>query len=119
MAKLTGLKVGDVITQFIGPITGRNRFDTTVAPSVIVRVVGTGSVMVQETQSFNIVGIQGALNPYSKEKRPHTFVNIGLAITEASGNASRALTADAVYSAVQVVVTGVGDGYVTIETNWR
>lgn len=119
MAKLSGLAAGDVITEIIGPINSRNHFDASITPQVIVKVVGTGSVQVQETQTFDITGLPGDQNPFSKQKTPENFANVGAAINEASGQVTRTITADDTYSAIRLVVASPGDGYVTMETRWR
>lgn len=119
MAKLSGLATGDVITEIIGPINSRNRFDAGIAPQVIVKVVGSGEVQVQETQTFDITGLPGEQNPFSKQKLPQGFANVGAAINEATGLTTRGITADNTYSAIRLVVSAPGDGYVTMETRWR
>lgn len=117
MQLLKGRAVGDTIIEITGPILGRNHFNTTVAPRIIVTVVGTGSVKLQQTTTYENVSAVGGPNPVSFEKRGTGWADVG---TTASGGtpATVAITANNYWIAVRAVVVTEGEGYVLIETQW-
>lgn len=121
MAKLVGKSVGDKITEFFGPITGKNYNTsgeaTPASPSVFIQVFGTGSVQVQQTQSFFMKANNGT-NPYTWEREGTSWTNLGTPISSANGLVELTPTADTNFAAIRVIVSGTGEGTVVIQADW-
>lgn len=123
MAKLHGKSVGDTIVEFYGPIIQRN-YNTAgasspIIPTLKVMVTGTGTIQVQETQTYIPTSNPG-LNAFTTEKLPDpaSWINLGTTIDESSGLVTLTLTADNVFSAIRAIVTGIGTGRVMIQSEW-
>lgn len=116
--------VGEVITMFLGPITGRNYnvagLATPPNPAIRIKVIGTGSVQVQQTQTAIFKGNSGHnAFTYDREPNPATWANLGTAIDSGDGVVTVNPTADGTFCAVQVVVSATGTGKVIIQSDWR
>lgn len=124
MAKLRGKAVGERIVEFLGPITGRNYnvngSAAPVAPQIRVRVIGTGSVQLQEAPGgFQVSGGPG-VNSFTWEKAaiPSAWANLGPVVADTGTHVVITPTIHANWTAVRALVSTVGDGQVIIETDW-
>jgi hypothetical protein len=124
MAKLIGKNVGDVITEYYGPVIGRN-YNTSgaaapVAPAIEIKVTGTGSVQVEQSNTPMIKGNAGP-NVFTNDRiaDPTTWATLGGVIDVTSGIVSVAPTAHATFSSIRVIMAGLGDGKVVIQSIWN
>ena len=124
MAKLNGLRIGDKITEFYGPVTGRN-YNTAGAaapgaPSIIVQVFGEGSVQLEQTNTSYLKGNSGGnVFTHDREADPTTWAALGGVIDQTSGQVILTPTIDASFSAIRATLAGVGAGRVVIQSIWN
>lgn len=125
MAKLLGRAVGEQFVEILGPITGRNYnvngSAAPVPPQIRVRVVGSGTVQLQEAPGgFVIAGTGGGLNGFSYEKivNPAAWVNLGAPVSDNGTFAVLTPTIHPNWTAIRAIVTAVGAAEVIIETDW-
>lgn len=133
---LLGKDVGDVLVQFYGPHTGRNYFETSIAPQLSIQVFGADpadevEVQVNNTLEFRGTNNSGAIGskPLRGAKLEPTLGNdadwstVGSA-TVGDGLVTVALTAEDFENAIRVIVTTktngkLGDGSVAVATQWN
>lgn len=124
MARLLGKIAGDVVVEFLGVHQGRNYFATSHAPSIEVQLFGNGSVQAQNNPDFIFQGERNSgysqqlpIN-MTKVAKPTSWVNLGAAITSASGIVTLVPPVETEISFIRFIVVTPGDGYFTIATHW-
>lgn len=120
MIKLNGLNVGNVISEFRGPQIGWNYAGSNPAV-VMIRLIGTGAVKVQENSTPVMAGPPGDLNPtgLSMQPSPSGWNDVGAVVSQSSGSAEVALSAPTTgYRWVRVVVTTAGTGKIALGGRW-
>jgi len=134
MARLLGKKVGDVVTEYLGPIVGRNYYSdgvhsVLVAPTVHIQLFGdtTWALTLEENDQFvfrgeraSNYGSQAAIN-LEKIPDPTNWAAVGAAITGGT-IVTRAPTVlgnpDPVYLRLVVTTVGTGQANVAVSNHW-
>lgn len=120
MSKLIGKVVGDLLVEYIGPIEERN-FNInggSPTPTITVQLFGTGSVLIEETQT-PIIQANAGTNAFTYETRPDQTT--WAVVTTVVGNTPAItvpVTSDATFAAIRATVAAVGDGKLVIQSNW-
>ena len=133
---LLGKTVDDVLVEFYGPHTGRNYFETTIAPQLQIQVHGADpadAVIVEKNVTLEMVGTNnsnalgsapvrgGKLLP---SREAGDWVAVGAAITVGDGLVTRALPAEDFEHGIRVRIDvktdgRLGDGSVSVATQWN
>ena len=133
---LLGKDVDDILVEFYGPHTGRNYFETTVAPQLQIQVFGADpgdEVTVEKNDTLEIVGTNNSGAIGSKPVRggkllptrtPGDWAPLAVDLTVADGLVVVALPAEDFEHAVRVIITTkvlgrAGDGSVEVATQWN
>ena len=124
MAKLIGKSIGDVITEYYGPVDGRNYNTagdaTPVAPAIDIQVFGTGSVQVQQNNTrINKPNAGPNQFTYDSVGDPTTWVALGAVVNVSSGIVTVVPTVDSVFSSIRVVLVTTGEGRVIVQSIWN
>lgn len=123
MAKLIGKAVGNTLVEFLGPIEGRNYnvagLATANPATLELQVFGSGSIQVQESQTFIFKGNDGN-NVFTTEMEadPASWANLGAAIAATDGLVTRTLTDDLKFSAIRIIVAVAGTGRYVCQSIW-
>ena len=133
---LEGKDVDDVLVAFHGPHTGRNYFESSVAPQLSIQVFGADpgdSVIVEQNVTLRFVGTNNSNAIGSSPVRgaklnvttdPDDWVAVGGAVAVGDGLVTRVLSAEDFENGVRVrVVTKTlgrpGKGSVAVATQWN
>jgi len=124
MARLYTHKVGDVLVEFYGPVTGRNYnvsgSATPVAPVLEVEVIGNGGVQVYQSTT-PVFSAPNQINAvmFETDADPASWTALGTPITSASGKVSLTPPIGTTFSALRVVLTTLGDGKLIVNPIWN
>jgi hypothetical protein len=124
MAKLIGRTVGDVITEYYGPVDGRNYNmsgdATPVAPTIDIQVFGTGSVQLQQTNT-RVYRPNAGPNTFTVDRvgDDATWVNLGGVVDVSSGIVTVTPTVGNIFSSIRVVLVTIGNGNAIIQSIWN
>lgn len=133
---LLGKDVDDILVEFYGPHTGRNYFETTVAPQLQIQVFGADaadSVIVEKNVTLEMIGTNnsgaigstpvrgGKLEP---TRTPANWVAVGAAVLVGSGLVVKALPAEDFEHGIRVRISvktngRQGAGSVELATQWN
>ncbi len=125
MFKLEGRALNDTLVEWIGPVTGRNYnmvgLGTPIAPTVEIRVWGSGAVQLQSCDTAIFAAPSGDQNLHTIDRLPNPadWVNEGAVINEASGLTVRTVTAEDTTNFLRVIVSTAGTGRVEIKRVWN
>ena len=133
---LLGKDVDDILVEFYGPHTGRNYFESTIAPQLSIQIFGADAadaVVVEKNTTLEMIGTNnsnaigstpvrgGKLEP---TRTPANWVPIGGAVLIGSGLVVKALPAEDFEHGIRVRITvktngRQGDGGVEVATQWN
>jgi len=133
---LLGKDVDDILVEFYGPHTGRNYFESTIAPQLSIQVFGADAadeVVVEKNVVLQMIGTNnsnaigstpvrgGKLEP---TREATDWIAIGGAVLIGSGLVVKALTAEDFEHGIRVRVSvktngRQGNGGVEVATRWN